>query len=514
MKLILSIFFTILINFTLYSQPSKGDAKSNFDFGNYEIALQQYLRLLKYDKQNTEFHYRIGLCYLKTKIDKPAALPYLIFAKTDPKTPKTIDFNIAEAYFHAHKFDSAKIVLDKYIATQLPDTELVKVNKFKERIDYAKDMIKKPLNVTLINCGEEINTKRSEYNAFVSEDETVLYYTSNKKYISDFQELISGIYMSKGTNGIWSKYKSLGSKINTDESIVLIGVSKDGKTIYSQPETFSYNMDIFYSNSVRGRFKEVVGLGKNINSKNVECGVSITSTGDTLYFASNKEGGFGGMDIYYSIKLPNGEWGIPQNIGPEINTSYNENYPEISRDGKKIYFCSDGENSIGGYDIFYSKLDENTNKWGSPKNLGYPINDTYDNFTISLAGNGRYGYVALSRPDGYGDLDIYKVIFNNIDLEEIIYKGKIAVGDSINPVPLKDVNPDITISLYNKENDELFGTYTYVQSTGKYIISLVPGKFEIVVEGDGYETYKKEFEIFEGVYTQREYELNIYLKKK
>lgn len=510
------ILFVILLfisSINAFSQPTKGDANGNFEMGNYDIAMQQYLRLLKHDKDNVDFNYKLGICYLRSEIDKAAAIPYLEFAQKDPKTDKNIMFDIGLAYYHAFKFDTAITILNNYKNSGVADSIRIKVDEKIKTINIAKNMYSHPVNVKLVNVGEEINTKRAEYNPFVSADETYLYYTSNKKYISDFQELVSGIYMSNGVNGIWQKMKSLGSVINTDESVILIGVSKDGSTIYTQPETFSYDMNISYSTQVRGRFKEVSEMSKEINSKAVECGASISNNGDTLYFASNRDGGFGGMDIYYSLKLPNGEWGTPQNAGSDINSKYNENYPEISRDGKRIYFCSDGYNSMGGYDIYFCRLGDD-GKWSKPKNLGYPINDTYDNLTISLCGNDRYGYVSLTRPEGYGDKDIYKVIFNNIDVQEIIYKGKIACGDSINPVALTEIDPEISISVFNKDNGDLYGTYTYSQATGKFIFSLEPGRYEIVIEGNSYQTYRKEFEILEGVYAEREYNLNIYLKKK
>ncbi|OFX47866.1 MAG: hypothetical protein A2046_02810 [Bacteroidetes bacterium GWA2_30_7] len=507
---IIFLFFSIING---YSQPTRSDANGNFEMGNYDIALQQYLKLLKHEKDNVEFNYKLGLSYLRSEIDKAAAIPYLEFAQKDPKTNNSIKFDIALAYYHAFKFDTAITILNNYKNSGIDDSIKNKVDEKIKTINIAKNMAAHPVNVKLINVGEEINTKRAEYNPFVSEDETYLYYTSNKKYISDFQELVSGIYMSKGVNGKWEKMKSLGTAINTDESIILIGVSKDGNTIYSQPESFSFDMNIFYSTQARGRFKEVLELTKDINSKGVECGASISNTGDTLYFASNKEGGYGGMDIYFSLKLPNGDWGTPQNAGIDINSKFNENYPEISRDGKRIYFCSDGYNSMGGYDIYFCRLGED-GKWSKPKNLGYPINDTYDNLTISLCGNDRYGYISLTRPEGYGDKDIYKVIFNNIDVQEIIYKGKIACGDSLKSIHLIDIDPEISISVFNKDNGDLYGTYNYIQSSGKFIFSLEPGRYEIVIEGDSYLPYRKEFEILEGVYAEREYNLNIYLKKK
>jgi tetratricopeptide (TPR) repeat protein len=508
-------FFLLNLVFVAYAQPSKSDANSNFDMGNYEIALNQYLRLLKADKTNALFHYRIGICYLNTCLDRKQAIPYLLYASKDPKINQTVFFDLGKSYFHAMEFDSALFFYNKYQNIPLlPDSELTKVKKHIRYIDNAKELMKRPVNVTFVNLGENINTKRSDYNPYVTNDESVLFYTSNRKYISDFQQLVNGIYWSKGlSGGRWQKAKSLGSKVNTDEDIKMMGMSKDGNCIYAQPESYSYFQDLYQFEKTRGRYGEATSLGSVINTKKVEVGVSTTLSGDTLYFSSNRDGGFGGMDIYYSLKLPNGNWGTPQNLGPDINTADNESYPEISRDSRKLYFASDGYNSMGGYDIFVSKLEAN-GKWGKPKNLGYPINDTYDNNNISITDYGRYGYVALTRPEGYGDLDIYKVIFNTVEQQEVIFKGTIAAGDSLHSKPLKGINPDITISVNYLESKELFGNYNYNQNTGKYIISLPPGKFELIIEGDGYQTFRKELEVHDGIYADRESILNIWLKTK
>lgn len=511
-RIVLSIFLTLSFS-GIKAQPTKGEANSNFDINNYEVALGQYLKLLKSDKENTFYHHRIGLCYLRSNLDKKAAVPYLEYAAKDPKIEKDIQFDIALAYYYAHRFDTAKSILYYYKSTGLIDTVEAKVDKQIKYVENAEKLVKKPLNVTLVNVGELVNTKRADYNPFVTEDESYLYFTSNKKYISDFQELVNSIYFSKSSNGSWQKMKSIGNKINTDESEILIGLSKDGNELYVQPDSYASYMDLYKSEKVKNRFRELEGMGKSVNTKGVECGASTSISKDTLYFASDREGGFGGMDIYMSIKLPNGEWGIPTNLGDVINSEENENYPNISNDGKTLYFCSTGYNSMGGYDIFVSRKNSK-GEWSKPENIGYPINDTYDNQTISFTENKRYAYVSLTREGGFGDADIYKVIFNNVESQNIIYSGTIAVGDSLNPVMVKDVDPEISITVYDTKSDEIFGTYAYSKSSGRYIITLPPGEYRLEVEGESYAPYKRNIQIFETYYTDAEIEQNIYLQKK
>ena len=231
-----------------------------------------------------------------------------------------------------------------------------------------------------------------------------------------------------------------------------------------------------------------------------------------MFFASNRPGGFGGYDIYYSMILPDGTWGIPFNLGEPVNSENDENYPNITAEGTTLYFSSNGHNSIGGYDVFRSRLIEN--KWSEPKNLGYPINDTYDNFNIALTSNARYGYVSRSESDGIGGLDIYRVIFNDIPKTNIIFTGKIMVGDSLHGVPFSKVDSVLKITVYNKDkNNNVFASYQPGRN-GKYTIALPPGNWKLEIIGSAYLPYNKDILIRDEQPLQVLIIQNIYLKKK
>ena len=141
---------------------------------------------------------------------------------------------------------------------------------------------------------------------------------------------------------------------------------------------------------------------------------TCTPDGQTLFIARLPiaEPGFGGLDIFMAKKLPTGEWSIPVNLGPTINTQYDEMFPVISADGKTLYFASQGHKSMGGYDVYKSEWNEQFNRWERPENLGYPINTTMDNFTYCPTDNPRHAYTAQLRKGGFGDLDLYRIIYN------------------------------------------------------------------------------------------------------
>ncbi len=171
---------------------------------------------------------------------------------------------------------------------------------------------------------------------------------------------------------------------------------------------------------------------------------------------------------------------------------------------------------MGGYDIFVSQKAKGSSLWSKPENFGYPINDTYDNETISILENKRYGYISAIRNTGFGDKDIYKVVFNQFVPDYIIFTGKISVAgaEEGKTLPLHEVDDDITITIYNLKNKEVYGIYAYNKKTGKFVISLTPGVYGLVIEGKSYEKYKKKLVIKEQLRDEKLLNMNIYLQKK
>ncbi|MCX7861656.1 MAG: hypothetical protein N2449_01515 [Bacteroidales bacterium] len=514
MKLyILSLLSICFIQFSL-AQTELSDANTNFDDENYEVALKQYLKIYKKYANDALINYRIGYCYLKTNYNKRESLPYLLKADSlKSNISPTIMYDLAMAYFHNHKFNKAEDYLKRYMnSKKLKPDELSIIDKSLETIITAKKLTSKPVNVTFINLGKNINSPQDDYIPFITEDENFMVFTSARKYISDFQQFIRGIYFSRKNNGIWSNAAPISSKINTDEDAEIVGISKDGNTLLVHVNRSNNPHDIFYSEKNKaGIFTDLINFGPTINTNSEEIGASLSVTGDTLYFSSNRPGGLGGFDIYMAFRRPNGTWSQAINLGEPINSSADENYPYITADGQKLYFSSNRSGSMGGYDIFKSKLIDG--KWSEPENLGYPINDTYDNYNIALTTNSRYGYISKYDSTSLGGLDIYRVIFNDVPPTNIAFTGSILVGDSVKNVPYKQVDSLITITVYNKNNTSQ--QYTYQPSKkGRYTIALSPGEWIFEIKGQAYDTYRQEILIRDEQPTQTVFIKNVYLKKK
>lgn len=504
----LLVFLPIIFQLNLakaQKKELKKDAEISFELGNYKKALRLYKELYEYDTLDVTYNYRLGICYLNVNTDKSKALKHLKYVAIKEPKEEAVFFNLGLAYFHAHEFKKARQTFTHY--KDFRKAKLVdKADRYIQLSYNAEELIQKKLRVKFINMGRNINDEFPNFNPFVSGDEQLLTYSSTD------QDQFTDVYVSTRKRigrSLWVQARPA-TRLNATYDALVAGLSTDGNLLFVHSNEFSPIKDIDVSPRIQGRFQELDNIGTNINTEYREEGATICPTKDTLYFASDKPGGFGGFDLYMSVKLPNGEWALPRNLGETINTPYNENYPFYSND--VLYFSSEGHKSMGGYDIFKTKRMYQTNQWQTPQNIGYPINNTYDNRSISFLEDQRYAYIAAYRDDSYGDLDIYKVVLEDIQPIYVVYKGEINVVDSVETRPLSDFETSTTITVYETETNEMYGIYSYNRYTGKYVISLSPGKYKLVVKSTGFKTYKTDIEIYEGPQEKMQIENNIVLE--
>jgi hypothetical protein len=214
---------------------------------------------------------------------------------------------------------------------------------------------------------------------------------------------------SKLVNNKWTPPLNINPDLQSDGNLYVSCLSADGKTMLLLKRE-QENSDIYSSTFDGSKWSKSVKLNKNINTKYWESFGFISEDGNYLVFSSDRPGGFGGLDLYIS-KKQNGDWGPAVNLGPEINTPFNEDRPSLVNDGKTLFFASQDHDNIGGYDIFKSELQSN-GIWSKPQNLGYPFNTPDDNIFFMPIGNGKSGFVSLYREaEGFGKEDIYKITF-------------------------------------------------------------------------------------------------------
>jgi len=414
------LFVTIVFSISFYAQENKSlqdtflEAEFFFMDEDYSDAITYYLQLYEKLPDNSNLAYCIGVCYLNIPGKKNLSVDYLETASKNMSAkhkegtinqiaaPYDALYDLAKAYLINFKFDKAKEAFMRYSGTLLPDDRenLDFINHEIEVCDMAKDLIARPIAYSEENVGELFNDEKANFNPLISADGKSFAYMVSLKFYD-------AIMFSRLVDGKWTAPINITPELQSDGDLYISCLSSDGKLLFLSKDD-NFNSDIFTSSFNGISWTQTVKLNKNINTKYWESHSFISEAGDQIIFASDRPGGFGGLDLYVSHKV-NGDWGPAVNLGPEINTQFNEDRPFLINNGKTLFFSSQGHENIGGYDLFRSDLQSN-GLWIKPKNLGYPINTPDDNIFFMPTGGGKSGYYSVFKESGgSGKEDIYKI---------------------------------------------------------------------------------------------------------
>ncbi|MGE0561578.1 MAG: tetratricopeptide repeat protein [Flavobacteriales bacterium] len=475
--------------------------------GNIRGGLLIYREMLKDFTNDATVNYRIGECYLELK-DWLLAVEYFQNAKNiNPKVAPELNYKLGNAFHRNNQLDKAQEAFAEYQKGLKKKDPLYDVDKMQEQVSYAKKMMLTPVKVDIINLGKNINSRGGDYAPSITADGQTMIFTSRRsdtkgggvdkagdyKYFED-------IYISKWDSvmGDWTRAIPVEGKLNTERHDASLSISPDGNQIYIYRNDGSvYIGDIFVSKRrSSGNWGEPKELDKQINSTYFESSASLSADGNKLYFVSEREGkkygAIGKGDIYVVEKISKSTWGEPVNLGSVINTPEDEISVFIHPDGQTLFFSSKGHLSMGGYDIFMSKMQVD-GTWSKPENLGYPINTIDDDVHFVLSTDGKIAYYSTVREDGLGERDIYKIDLKDYDLLKgtqknlSIVKGNIEAkldGEKvIADVEFKDASGN-SIAKVNSEE------------TGDYFMTL-PGnlKYSVTISAVGYKTQTINFDL-------------------
>ena len=460
-------------------------------FEEYQDALPLYLDLLKLYPNNSNIKYRIGQCYLNTPGEKANAISYLEDAVSDINSnykeeklkesgaPYDALYYLANAYRIDNQVDKALVTYEQFQKNLDPaiyDTTIIKLQI--QSCKNAKKLISVPVFVKETNLGNTINERFSEFNPVISKDENTIFFSKGLQFYD-------AVFYSKKVNGVWSAPINLTPDLGVDEDYYPSSVSNDNNELYLY-RTDSYDGNIYVSKFINGNWSTVTKLNDNINTKYWESHASISHDGKKLYFTSNRKGGYGGLDIFVSQRDSTDDWGPASNLGPVINTPYNEDTPFLGKDDITLYFSSRGHFNIGGYDIFYTTFLDN-NEWSVPLNIGYPLNTTDDDLFFDPSSDGYEAYFSKYASNGFGNKDIYKVeIFSEEHPRKFYVSGIVKIKDL-----LTNIKDSVKISLFNtKRLNESVVVYSDPE-TGKYQFEVQDGIYEITFEADGTEKITK-----------------------
>jgi len=471
--------------------------------GDYESAYQQFDALsAKYPKKE-DYKVKLGICCLRYPEKKDRAIE--IFQGL--KNSKTIDadYYLGKAYHVNYKFTEAKPLLSEFIERvkkpSKEDKELIEDAKLTiKNCDNGLMLINNKIFADIKNIGAPVNTDEDQYVPCITTDESVLLFTYRGKNSvggklnTDLEpDLAEGKYLEDVYisyiigDGQYSEPVQLPG-INSKGNDASIAVSPDGQRLFIFNSNAKSQGDILLSVLEGSKFSKPTPLNKNINTDSWEGSCSISADGRFLYFASERLGGIGGRDIWVS-QLVNGDWGPATNMGPQINTPYDDDAPFIHPDGITLFFSSKGHQSIGGYDIMFSVKKDN--QWLAPQSMGMPLNTTEDDRYYVINDEGTKGFFSSNRPGsgGFGKQDIYMVTPGILGEKPVIALLKGVVYADEKPIEAKIE----VLKIAQKEN---IGPYVSNNVTGKYLMALSPGYvYRIKVIANGFEPIEEDLDI-------------------
>ena len=380
-----------------------------------------------------------SMCYRKALEINPSFFP--------------INYNsLAEELMKLEKYRAADSVLTLFLKVKSAPNLQAKARKNQRNARFAAEAIKNPVPFLPVNLGPGVNSRFEEYLPAITADETKLVFTlraptDTNRAESFANQLTEDFYQSTFKNNVWQKRINLGAPVNTRNNEGAENISPDGQTLlftccadvageYPEGRKGLGSCDIFFSIKNGDQWSRPRNIGNAINSKYWESQPCISSDGRTLYFVSNRPGGKGREDIYFSKLQADGNWGAAQNMGDSVNTPDSEISPFIHPDNLTLYFSSDGWTSMGKKDLLVSRRKTIDAQFSSPVNLGYPINSSGEESSLIVSADGTRAYYDSERKEGFGKTDIYRFdLYPAARPAPVTYvKGKVYDQDSRSPI--------------------------------------------------------------------------------
>lgn len=494
----------------------------------YKDAIPFFKKAYDFNPNNAALNYQLGICYLSS-MNRSQALPYLIKAKSlDSNVSFKLNYNLGLAYHLNMEFEKAISLYSGYKSkvegqgddSFMDESFAAELEMRISQSNYAIEHVGNPLKVRVENLGNGINSPYNEYASAVSPDEKMIIFTSRRPDSDldskdpELNEVYEDIYVTySDDNGSWTAAKKMGAPLNFPLHNAILGMSANGEKLIVYSGQIKSG-DLFESLRDGESWSEPKSFGDNINSKAHESSACYSADGQTLYFVSDRKGGFGMHDIYYSVKDTNGIWGEANLMDKNINTSLNEHSVFMHPSEKILYFSSEGHSSMGGFDIFKSEHDETSKTWGAAENIGHPINTVDDDVFYVQSLSGKNAYYTSSVGDGVeGGSDLFKVTFMEEQLMELSTEDVIVATDIYPAVKIAQLE-DVTyvlgkvtdkdsheglaahLEILNVVNNQIYKAIESDDGSGELYFELPPqGEYKVMTTKAGYFYSIKNFEI-------------------
>jgi len=495
-KAALLLVCTVCCGFLFAQESTIRKAQQNFEYAQKSLQIKEYKAATKSledavtdDPQFQLAFIQLGDIYKLDRSYDKAAANYLKAIDISTTIPEArVYYSLATVLLNTGKYDDAikNLLLFKEKYKGKDKSMLERADKYLKDCDFARIAITQPEKYNPVNLGDAINSKEREYFPALTADGMNLIFSRTVEGNEDF-------YISHKANKQWMKATPLSDKINTRFNEGAQSISPDGMYLFftgcNRPDGLG-SCDLYVSHKNGKDWETPFNLGETVNSTSWDSQPAISPDGNTLYFVSNRPGGLGGYDIWKTALGTDGNWGKPENLGPDVNTPYNENTPFIHPDGKTLYFSSDGWPGMGNMDIFYSRMQGN-GQWGKPINMGYPINTFNEETGLMVSPDGTEGMFSSILKDGFGDMDIYQFAMPEKAKPMVITYVKGIVKDAVTHQFL-----EATVQVVDLKTKEIkFNDYTSA-ATGEFLAVMPIGSnYSFNASADGYLFYSDNFEL-------------------
>lgn len=503
-------------------------AKQKMYGGLYISALNTLLEIERNSPNDSKILYYIGECHFALKQYDKAKEKLIKAIETNTNFNPRTYLTLGRIYQLEENFDSATENFKKFIETpNVPKEEIAEANMFNSQCINAKTLMASPLSVEVINLGSEINTSYDDKNPCVTADGKKLVFTSRRPKTTNSEVDVEGdgkyfedIYITSidSITKTFGKPIEVPGSINTPAHDACTSISPDGKQIFLYKNDIkdkeSRGGDVFVSKISNGKWRTPEPIGKPIASSYWEGGACISSDGKKYFFTSERDGGFGGSDIWMVERKNKKEWGKPVNLGNNVNSEYDEAGMFLAPDGKTLFFCSNGPNSMGSYDVFKTVLENGV--WSKPINLGYPINSTAKEGQLTISADAKYAYLSSDRKGGLGESDLYKVDLKDYAILEKDGKKKTSNGLSILKGVIRDGYegyglPDVEVVLTDNNNNVVASTNT--NENGEYFFTLKGGDYILTIKKKGFKEQSEKINLAQSITETISLEKGYLLKK-
>ena len=476
------------------SQKLFNEARKLSRLGKREEALQKYQQVLQKNPGFIDAYLYRGGMYYEMEQWEDAEADFERALSLDPNNALA-HYTLANVYKAQRKYSATVDQLEVFLQIEQQDSvRILRALELLPNMIFADSATQNPLPFDPIKLSPEINTIYSEYTPALSGDGELLIFTRRYRGQEDF-------YQVRLQND---------SVIGTAEPIVILNTpDNEGAHTLSADGTFmvftacnrptGYGLcDLYYSKKIDGQWTPAVSMGPRVNSAASDTEPSLTPDGKGLYFSSDRVGGLGGKDIWYTQRMADGKWHVPVNLGAAINTKGFEESPFIHHDGVTLYFRSNGYPGMGSTDLYLSRWDDG---WSKPANLGYPINTEGTDGSLTVSLDGEWALYSSDFEDvtsgrDQRDTDIYKFrLPNHLRPQRVSYvKGRIYSTETNEPLAAELILTDLTTG-----KDRMT---VQANENGEYFMTLPLGTtYAWAVDHPGYIFYSNHFDL-DSVYGQ------------